>query len=501
MPGKKKQSSISVDDPSKAIFFGGAYDTEQSGEPQQGDESRQIDREEVHSHQQHHDHDHHHSKKSVLLNALALILFVLAVIVVITCAVLLPERNSATDAPEWIAMPYEGLPFSKTDMKGDQVQLAGINGSRFFVSKTNDSLDTVVSQIYNYNTTNGWTEQIKFEARERTGFITNFAASMDGSRLAIANYTSITVYEEASSSDSWRQVGESLTPSNFDSFPGLSFNVSSINHFGWDAMALSKDGRLLSFWADLAAHPENTPIPHQKGFIAVFREIGGRWWPVDQYRELLEFETDPFNFYPVISESGDVLTLTLAGEEGTTYEHLEVVSLYEYSMETKWKPLETLFVEPEGNEDNSVVSSFGYQGSVALSYNGSVVAIGAKNYKIHDRSYGLVKAFVNAGIGKYQQRGQTLEAGSEMFLFGEFVSLSSDGNRLAVYYSQDGRAYIQVYDLRNEKWVTLGLPIVEDVRDTAEDLSLSPDGSRIAVTWDCTPREYSCASVYELSLG
>jgi hypothetical protein len=311
---------------------------------------------------------------------------------------------------------------------------------------------------------------------------------MDGTRLSVATFDNVTVYEESENNNTWVQVGETILTTDLQVDFGTN-NVSSIYHLGRDAMVLSENGQLLLRWAVLSQPVQTAPSKmNQIGLIAVFRDVSGEWKLFDHYKDFLTFEVDGFNFNPTISATGDVVTLTLIGEKGTEYEAKEVVSIYDYSLAYKWSLQET-FVEPP--EKGGLPTSFSGQ-AVALSHNGGIVAIGAMNRKAADGSYGLVEVYEKDSIGGYRLKGQKLKPSSDIYRFGEFLALSMDGNHMVVFYRQNGQAYLQVFEFEDDKWNTLGKPITEEVRDSVDDLSLSSDGSRVAIAWDCTPRELSC---------
>jgi hypothetical protein len=128
--------------------------------------------------------------------------------------------------------------------------------------------------------------------------------------------------------------------------------------------------------------------------------------------------------------------------------------------------------------------------SVDLSSDGSILAFGAPNTTVNGSFFaGKVKVFENQN-NTWVQRGADIEGDGAVIKFGQSVSLSDDGNIVAVGQTGDpinsnptdtGR--VKVYEFVNNQWVQLGNTIFGTMgRDEfGYQVSLSADGNILAI--------------------
>ncbi len=182
-----------------------------------------------------------------------------------------------------------------------------------------------------------------------------------------------------------------------------------------------------------------------------------------------------------ISLSGDGLRLAVGAysNSGNGYwsGHARI---YEY-VSGDWSQLGT-DIDGEAAEDHA--------GSVSLSDNGSIVAIGAYS---NDGSsgigddYGHVRVYEYSG-GDWVQLGSDIEGEAADDISGFRVSLSGNGMRVAIgAYNNSGNGYwaghARIYEYNGVNWIQLG----SDIDGEAEgdwfgaSISLSGDGTRLAV--------------------
>ena len=121
--------------------------------------------------------------------------------------------------------------------------------------------------------------------------------------------------------------------------------------------------------------------------------------------------------------------------------------------------------------------------SVALSSDGTIVAIGAReNDGAGDKS-GHVRVY-QYDSGSWTQLGDDIdgEAGS---LSGSSVSLSSDGTIVAIgaIWAASKKGHVRVYQYSGGSWTKLGDDIDGEAEDdySGESVSLSSDGTRVAI--------------------
>lgn len=110
--------------------------------------------------------------------------------------------------------------------------------------------------------------------------------------------------------------------------------------------------------------------------------------------------------------------------------------------------------------------------AVALSNTGNVLAISSEYYNLNGTEDGLVRVFANTS-GNWSQIGQDI-IGPTGARIGYRVKLSNDGSVLAVsnYYNT-----IKIYKNVNNNWIQIG----QDIKEYGHSISLSGDGSTIAI--------------------
>ena len=125
--------------------------------------------------------------------------------------------------------------------------------------------------------------------------------------------------------------------------------------------------------------------------------------------------------------------------------------------------------------------------SVSLNADGSILAIGAVYNDGNAYQAGQVRVF-QYDSGVWTQLGQDIDGESAMEEFGYSVSLSSDGYTLAIgtpYNSSNGddAGYVRIFQYNANSWIQAGANIVgEGIDDFAGcSVSLNADGSIVAV--------------------
>lgn len=144
-------------------------------------------------------------------------------------------------------------------------------------------------------------------------------------------------------------------------------------------------------------------------------------------------------------------------------------------------------IEGDSSGDHS-----GY--SVSLSANGEILAIGSPRKNISGSNAGHVRVFAyNAVADEWSQLGSSLDNGVSGDRFGFSVSLSADGNTLAIgapTHDPGGLSggllsagQVRIYNYLAEDWVQVGETIFgeEPFDELGQNLSISADGSIIAI--------------------
>jgi hypothetical protein len=125
--------------------------------------------------------------------------------------------------------------------------------------------------------------------------------------------------------------------------------------------------------------------------------------------------------------------------------------------------------------------------SVSVSSDGNRIAIGAPNNGENGRDSGHVRIYEYSGID-WIQLGSDIDGKAAEDLSGSSVSLSSDGTRIAIGapYNNGNRAdsgHVRIYEYRGTDWVQLGGDIngKAGADQSGSSVSLSSDGTRIAI--------------------
>ncbi len=126
--------------------------------------------------------------------------------------------------------------------------------------------------------------------------------------------------------------------------------------------------------------------------------------------------------------------------------------------------------------------------SVSLSSDGKRVAIGAK-YNDHDEkeNAGHVRVY-EYKEGEWNQMGSDIDGEAAFDWSGETVSLSSDGTRIAIGAIKNNgngskSGHVRVYEYQQGTWMQIGTDIDGEARYdySGTSVSLSSDGNRVAI--------------------
>lgn len=139
----------------------------------------------------------------------------------------------------------------------------------------------------------------------------------------------------------------------------------------------------------------------------------------------------------------------------------------------------------QAGNDIDGVADFDNEGeSLAISADGNRIAIGTPYNDTNGTSAGHVRVFdwIN---GNWTQIGVDLNGTNEFNNFGQSVSLSSSGNRLAIGapFFGDWEGQVKVFEWNGDNWIQLGSSINGEAADEqyGSAISLSPNGIRLAI--------------------
>lgn len=286
--------------------------------------------------------------------------------------------------------------------------------------------------------------------------------SADGKRLAIGasgnddtdeNSGHVRVYEWSGAA--WVQLGIDIDGKAANDFLGVSVSLSS-------------DGSRLA----IAANADGE-IWYKVGIVRVYQWTDAQWIQIGSDIEG-EQEFDYFGGGVTLSSDGNRFAAGAVQNDGINGSWSGHVRAFQWSG-TDWVQL---------GEDIDGEAAYDHSGILSLSADGNRMAIGAIMNDGGGENSGHVRVFQWTGEA-WVQLGADLNGEAALDFFGSAVSLSADGSRLAIgaYGMDDNAGRVLVYGWSGTSWVQLGAGITgETVGDESGDsISLSSDGNRLAI--------------------
>ena len=316
--------------------------------------------------------------------------------------------------------------------------------------------------------TNSWDQLGSDIDGESAGDWSGSAVSLsaDGTRVAIAAQNNddaaysagqVRVYELIEGS--WWQVGADID------------GQSEYNYLG-SSVSLSNDGNRLA----IGAHRDNYFLAERAGSVSVYEFVAGEW--VQLGLELNGYKTaDYFGYSVSLNADGYRVAIGATGSNGNGNSSGHV-AVYEWDG-MSWIQL--------GSDIEGIAVANGTGYSVSLSMDGSRVAFGAPGNDANGVDSGLVRVF-EFYRGEWRQLGFNIYGESETDRFGSSLSISSDGNLLAIgAYQNDfiglNSGSVKLFQLRGDEWTQLGSDIYGESAGDALGISvsISADGLRLAI--------------------
>ncbi|GFH57073.1 T9SS C-terminal target domain-containing protein [Chaetoceros tenuissimus] len=249
------------------------------------------------------------------------------------------------------------------------------------------------------------------------------------------------------------------------------------DRFG-NSLSISADGNTVAIGA---ATSDATEIEIASGQVRVFRWSGSEWQQLGNNVNGSAGD-DRFGTPTVISADGN--TIAAGGHRndgnGANAGHARV---FQYdSTSNTWNLVGSAL---EGAAANDMAS---FTGSVAISSDGSIVVLGSAFNDANDLvNSGHVRIFEFSGTN-WEQRGQTLTCQAAVDQFGEYVSISSDGNIVAIgsrYHDSNGFANsgrVMIYHYDGSSWMQLGRNLDGQTSEIQfASVSLSGDGESVLI--------------------
>ncbi|MBC3759915.1 T9SS type A sorting domain-containing protein [Hyunsoonleella sp. SJ7] len=253
---------------------------------------------------------------------------------------------------------------------------------------------------------------------------------------------------------------------------GDDIDGESMNDYSGCSVSLSSDGSVVAIGAYL-----NAGKAIGAGHVRVFKNINNVWTQLGGDIDG-EKKTDFSGWSLSLSSDGNVVAISSITNDGANGEDSGQVRVF--------KNINNIWTQIGGgidgeNEDDQ----FGY--SISISSDGSIVAIGTPYNDDNGGTSGHVRVFKNID-NVWTQIGSDIDGEAEADYSGSSISLSSDGDVLAIgAHRNDGNGrssgHVRVFRNIDNVWTQIGSDINgEEHGDTfGFSVSLSSDGSIIAV--------------------
>lgn len=289
--------------------------------------------------------------------------------------------------------------------------------------------------------------------------------SSDGNRLAIGASLNdgngndsghVRVYENQGGI--WVQIGQDIDGETAEDNSGR--NIS-----------LSADGSVIAIGAI-----ENDDNGNDSGHVRVYEYQGNTWVQLGQDIDG-EFPDDNSGRGVSLSADGNVLAIGAGSNDGNGSDsgHVRVFE----NQNGNWQQI--------GNDIDGEASNDFSGLSISLSTNGSVLAIGATGNGGNGNSAGHVRIFDNQN-NNWIQIGNDIDGEASLDASGRSVSLSSTGNIVAIGADRnDGNGtisgHVRIYENQGGNWTQIGEDIDGEATGdlSGASVSLSSNGNVLAI--------------------
>lgn len=233
-----------------------------------------------------------------------------------------------------------------------------------------------------------------------------------------------------------------------------------------DALSLSSNGNVFAFG------DKGHPIYEPDSYVGVYKFESGDWVQFGDYIEA-EAPFDLFGGSISLSSDGNRIAIGAIFNNGgsTANENLGHVRIFE-NQSGNWTQL--------GNNIDGEAIGYESGWSVSLSSDGNVVAIGAPNNGGNGIQSGNVRVYKYES-GDWVQIGEDIDGEEDYYFTGWSVSLSGDGNILAIGELNIGR--VRLFKNQDDTWVQIGNSIFGDNLEdyVGAKVGLSSDASTVVI--------------------
>ena len=366
------------------------------------------------------------------------------------------------------------------DMSGGQVSISGDGSVVAIGANLNDGNgnNSGHTRIYQFNTGSGGWEQLGDDidgeaADDQSG--SALSLSGDGTTVAIgandndgngsgSGHTRILRYD--SGSDRWLQVGADI-------------DGEAAGDFSGNAVSLSNDGATVAIGALLNAGNGN-----RSGHTRIYRldDASGNWVQLGADIDG-EAAGDLSGGSVALSGDGSTVVIGAYSNSGNGNESGHARAYRYNATSASWVQLGAdIDGEAAGDESGT---------SVSISDNGSVIAIGGHKNDGNGADSGHTRVYqYNTASTSWVQLGDDIDGEGAGDRSGTSVSLSSDGNKIAIGAMfnaggghKNGHTRLYEYDATAAGWVQVGDDIDGEATsdNSGRSVSLSSDGTTVAI--------------------
>ncbi|MDC3390559.1 leucine-rich repeat domain-containing protein, partial [Flavobacteriales bacterium] len=396
-----------------------------------------------------------------------------------------------TYMPEFMQIGQDIDGEAQDDYSGGSLSLSSDGSIMAIGAFENDGNGTASGHVRIYENTGGSWSQIGQDidgeaAGDKSGW--SVSLSSDGNTVAIgalgndgngSNSGHVRIYQNIGGS--WSQIGGDIDGEADNDQSGYSVSLSS-------------DGNTVAIGAtDNGVFPDN----NASGHVRVYQNVNGSWTQLGQDIDG-EAAGDHSGYSVSLSADGNTVAIGAWINDGNGSDAGHV-RIYE-NIGGTWSQI-------GADIDGEAASDFSGW-SVSLSADGNTVAIGAP-YNNGNGSAGHVRIYENTA-GSWSQIGQDIDGEAAGDQNGYSVSLSADGNTVAIgAWNNDGNGFnsghVRIYENINGTWTQLGGDIDGEaaVDNSGYSVSLSSDGNTVAIGAaynDGNGSDAGHVRVYDLSL-
>ena len=321
-------------------------------------------------------------------------------------------------------------------------------------------------RIFNYNG-NSWQQLGQDIDAELPNDYSGRSVSLtpDGSTVAIGSPSNSLVRIYNFNGDYWQQLGQDITGAE---------NPFWLNYTFGESVSISADGNKVAIGA---------PEASDGRVYLYYYNVNSEWQQITSIAPNNEYEYSNSKFGKSVSISGDGNIVVI----GAPYWSLNVGKMHIYDLSEDF-PFEILSRVCPGWQSGR----FGY--STSISSDGNTVAVGAPYIDSGNQNDNIGCVYLYSIIGNsWQQLGQSIYGEYANDGIGRSLSLSADGNKVAIgSSSNDGNGnnsgHVRIFNLNGNNWQQLGQDIDGEVgTGSGSSVSLSPNGNMVAIS-----STYSC---------